>query len=100
MMPSEIDEVTSPGIAYLRLHGRDAKAYTTGKTVAARFNYDYADAEVQEVAERTERLATAAREVHVVFNNNALDYAPKAAARLRKVLGQIVATPPETLELF
>jgi hypothetical protein len=36
----------------------------------------------------------------VVFNNNALDYAPRAAARLRKAIGQIVATPPETLELF
>ncbi|HEY2124925.1 MAG TPA: DUF72 domain-containing protein, partial [Chthoniobacterales bacterium] len=100
MMPSELDEVTTPAIAYLRLHGRDAKAYTTGKTVAARFNYDYADAEVEEVAERAERLARRAREVHVVFNNNALDYAPRAAARLRKALGQIVATPPETLELF
>jgi uncharacterized protein YecE (DUF72 family) len=100
IMPSELDEVTAPAIAYLRLHGRDAKAYTTGKTVAARFNYDYADAEVEEVAERTQRLATRAREVHVVFNNNALDYAPRAAARLRKVLGQIAATPPETLELF
>jgi hypothetical protein len=36
----------------------------------------------------------------VVFNNNALDYAPRAAARLRKALGQIVRTPPETLDLF
>jgi hypothetical protein len=26
----------------------------------------------------------------VVFNNNALDYAPHAAARMRKALGQLV----------
>src|SRR5437763_2016439 len=40
VMPSDVDEVTNTKIAYLRLHGRNAKAYTTGKTVAARFNYD------------------------------------------------------------
>jgi uncharacterized protein YecE (DUF72 family) len=100
IMPPGLNAVTNPEIAYLRLHGRDAKAYTTGKTVAARFNYDYSDEEVKEVAERSEKLAAEARKVHVVFNNNALDYAPRAAARLRKALGQIVRTPPETLDLF
>jgi len=36
-----------------------------------------------------------------VFNNNNLDYAPRAALRLRKALGQSVAAPsPETPELF
>src|SRR5437762_7869857 len=32
VMPSDVDEVTNTKIAYLRLHGRNAKAYTTGKT--------------------------------------------------------------------
>jgi uncharacterized protein YecE (DUF72 family) len=100
IMPPDLDAVTNPEVAYLRLHGRDAKAYTTGKTVAARFNYDYTDEEVKEVADRSGKLAAEAREVHVVFNNNALDYAPRAATRLRKALGQIVKTPPETLDLF
>jgi len=100
IMPSEVDEVTNPEVTYLRLHGRDARAYLTGKTVAARFNYDYSDSEIAEVAERSKSLARKARDVHVVFNNNALDYAPRAAARLRKALGQIVAAPPKTLELF
>jgi uncharacterized protein YecE (DUF72 family) len=99
-MPSDLDEITNPGVAYLRLHGRNAKAYITGKTVAARFDYDYSDKEITEVAERTKRLAQEAREVHVIFNNNNLDYAPRAAIRLRKVLGQIVKTPAETLDLF
>ena len=39
------------------LHGRDAKAYLTGKTVAARFNYDYSDKEIGEVAQRARKLA-------------------------------------------
>ena len=32
--------------------------------------------------------------------DNNLDYAPRAAIRLRKALGQIVNSPAETLELF
>jgi uncharacterized protein YecE (DUF72 family) len=100
VMPADVDEVTNSNVAYLRLHGRNAKAYITGKTVAARFDYDYNDKEIAEVAERSRKLAKEAREVHVIFNNNNLDYAPRAALRLRKALSQIVETPAETLELF
>jgi uncharacterized protein YecE (DUF72 family) len=100
VMPSDLDEVTNPNVAYLRLHGRNAKAYVTGKTVAARFDYDYRDKEIAEVAERSRKLAGQAREVHVLFNNNNLDYAPCAGLRLRKALGQIVNAPMETRELL
>ncbi len=100
VMPSDIDEVTNSDVAYLRLHGRNAKAYITGKTVAARFDYDYSESEIAEVAQRSRKLAKEARESHVIFNNNNLDYAPRAALRLRKALGQIVKTPARTAELF
>jgi uncharacterized protein YecE (DUF72 family) len=100
VMPSDMDEVTNPKAAYLRLHGRNAKAYITGKTVAARFDYDYSDKEITEVADRSRKLAQEARELHVIFNNNNLDYAPRAALRLREALDQIVKTPAQTLELF
>jgi uncharacterized protein YecE (DUF72 family) len=100
IMPADLNEITNPTVSYLRLHGRDAKAYLTGKTVAARFNYDYSGAEIEEVARRSRQLAEKADDVHVVFNNNALDYAPLAALRLRKALGQVIATPPQTPELF
>ena len=100
VMPSDVDEVTNAKAAYLRLHGRNAKAYITGKTVAARFDYDYDENEIAEVAKRSKKLAREARELHVIFNNNNLDYAPRAALGLRKALCQIVKTPAETLELF
>src|SRR4029077_170886 len=100
VMRSDMDEVTNSKVAYLRLHGRNANAYITGKTVAARFDYDYSGNEIAEVAERSTKLAREARELHVIFNNNNLDYAPRAAIRLRKALGQIVNAPAETLELF
>jgi uncharacterized protein YecE (DUF72 family) len=101
IMPPDLDEITNPEFSYLRLHGRDAKAYLTGKTVAARFNYDYSDKEIDDLAERSRKLAREVKDMHVVFNNNNLDYAPRAATRLRAVLGQSVALPsPETPELF
>jgi uncharacterized protein YecE (DUF72 family) len=100
VMPSEVDEVTNSNVAYLRLHGRNAKAYLTGKTVAARFDYDYPENEIAEVAQRSRKLAREAREMHVIFNNNNLDYAPRAALRLRKALGQIVQVPAQTADLF
>ena len=99
-MPSDVDEVTNPNVAYLRLHSRDAKAYVTGKTVAARFDYNYNDNEIAEVAEHGRKLARETRAVHAIFNNNNLDYAPRAALQLRKALGQIIRTPPATLELL
>jgi len=100
VMRSDVDEVTNSNVAYLRLHGRNAKAYITGKTVAARFDYDYNEKEIAEVAQRSRKLVKEARDVHVIFNNNNLDYAPRAAIRLRKALGQIVNRPAETMELF
>jgi uncharacterized protein YecE (DUF72 family) len=100
VMPSDIDETTNSDVAYLRLHGRNEKAYVTGRTVAARFDYDYSESEIAEVAQRSRKLTKEARELHVIFNNNNLDYAPRAALRLRKALGQIVKTPAQTAELF
>ena len=87
IMPA-VDVVTDPRLAYLRLHGRDPKAYLTGKTVAERFHYDYSDDELAGIADRAQGLAARADEVHVVFNNNSRDFAPRAAERLRQRLGQ------------
>ena len=92
-----LGEVTDPALSYLRLHGRNAKAYLTGKTVAERFDYDYSDAELDAVFGWVERLSQQADEVHVVFNNNARDYAPKAAARFLQRLGDR-QTPPAVLK--
>jgi uncharacterized protein YecE (DUF72 family) len=101
IVPPDLNEVTTPRFSYLRLHGRNAKAYLTGKTVAARFDYDYSDKEIDEVAERSRELAREAKQLHVVFNNNNLDYAPRAAIRLRKALGQAMREPsPQTPQLF
>lgn len=94
IMPA-VDLVTEPRLAYLRLHGRDAHAYLTGKSVAERFKYDYSDAELAGVAARVESLSAQTDEVHVLFNNNHGDFAPKAAERFRRLLGQeVMLSPP------
>jgi uncharacterized protein YecE (DUF72 family) len=91
VMPSGLDAVTSDGLAYLRLHGRNADGYLKGKSVAERFGWRYDDGELEEVAERVQGLAEQAGEVHVAFNNNRGDDAPTAAQRFRALLGQAPA---------
>ena len=93
IMPA-VDEITDERLTYLRLHGRDPKAYLTGRTVAERFHYDYSEGELDEVLARAERLAGASDAVHVIFNNNSRDFAPKAAERLRRRLGQMFIPAP------
>ncbi len=88
IMPSDVDAVTDDSIAYLRVHGRNADGYLTGKTVAERFGWRYEDDELEEIAGRARDLAEQAAEVHVAFNNNRGDDAPTAAQRFRALLGQ------------
>jgi uncharacterized protein YecE (DUF72 family) len=83
-----LDAVTNPELAYVRCHGRNAQGYVRRRSVAERFDYDYPAREVDEIAERARLLADEAKEVHVTFNNNARDYAPKAARRMLQALGQ------------
>ncbi|MGH2994303.1 MAG: DUF72 domain-containing protein [Solirubrobacterales bacterium] len=83
-----IDAVTSRRLAYLRCHGRNERGYMSGRTVAERFDYDYSDEELEEIADRARALADDADEAHVLFNNNARELAPKAARRMRQLVGQ------------
>jgi uncharacterized protein YecE (DUF72 family) len=87
IVPS-FDAVTNPDLAYVRCHGRNVHGYIQGRTVAERFDYDYPPLEVEEIAERARVLSDEAKEVHVMFNNNARDYAPKAARRMLQALAK------------
>ena len=83
-----IDAVTNPRLAYLRAHGRNAEGYVRGRSVAERFAYRYADAELEEIGARARELAAAAEQVRLMFNNNRGADAPVAAERMRELLGQ------------
>ena len=79
-------EVTSPALAYVRMHGRNATAWTRGRTVAERFDYEYADRELEEWVDPVLDMAERAQEVAVVMNNNARDYALQAASRFSELI--------------
>jgi uncharacterized protein YecE (DUF72 family) len=83
-----IDAVTRDSLAYMRCHGRNLEGYLHGRSVAERFDYDYPREELEEIAGRAKALGEEAEQVHVMFNNNARELAPKAARALRGILGQ------------
>jgi uncharacterized protein YecE (DUF72 family) len=87
MMPP-VDAVTREDLAYLRAHGRNAEGYMRGRTVAERFGWAYDDDELRELQGRAEELAGQAGAVHLMFNNNRGADAPRAAERMRELLGQ------------
>jgi uncharacterized protein YecE (DUF72 family) len=86
-----LDAVTRDDLAYLRAHGRDYEAWTRGRSVAERFAYKYADAELEEIGGRARELAEEAAVVRLQFNNNRGSDAPEAAERMRELLGQVGA---------
>lgn len=81
-----IVEVTSPALAYLRLHGRNTETWNTGRTVAERFDHVYSDEEMEEWIDPVLDMAERAQEVAVVFNNNARDHALRNASRFGELL--------------
>ena len=81
-------EATHPGFALLRLHGRNVETWNVkGATAASdRFNYDYGESELAELAEKIARLALRAASTHVVFNNNMEDQGQRNALLLMRLL--------------
>jgi uncharacterized protein YecE (DUF72 family) len=89
-------EVTNPALAIVRLHGRNRDTWNRkGLTASSqRFDYDYGEAELREVAANVMALARRARRVHVLFNTNYQDQGQRAAASLTKLLpGAAVGRP-------
>jgi len=83
-----LDAVTRPDLAYLRAHGRNARGWIKGRTVAERFGYRYTKKELRELEGRAERMAEEAGTVRMMFNNNRGSDAPVAAGQMRELLGQ------------
>ncbi|MEZ5125609.1 MAG: DUF72 domain-containing protein [Thermoleophilia bacterium] len=87
-------------LAMVRFHGRNLRMWNA-KTQAAseRFKYLYSDEELHEWVPRVQELATQARTVHVLFNNNYEDWGMRNAARMRQMLGGSEPREPQTLTL-
>jgi uncharacterized protein YecE (DUF72 family) len=85
--------VTTPALAVVRLHGRNADTWDSKGLAASseRFNYDYPDQELDDLAERTRRLAEEALQVQVLVNVNYEDQGVRAARKLQEMLGRLRA---------
>ena len=79
--------VTEPGLALLRLHGRNVENWEApGISVAERFKYLYSTQELDTLRTKVQQLAEQAEETHVLFNNCYSDYGVRNAAQLAEML--------------
>jgi uncharacterized protein YecE (DUF72 family) len=83
-------EVTNPSLAIVRLHGRNRETWNRkGLTTSSqRFNYEYGEGELREVAANVRRVSRKAERVHVLFNVNYQDQGQRAAKALTSLLGR------------
>lgn len=88
--------VTDPEVAVVRLHGRNRAMWHGSRAASAseRFDYLYAEHELQALVEPVRRLASEAREVHVLFNNCHGDNAQRNALSFQQMLGLSGETHP------
>jgi uncharacterized protein YecE (DUF72 family) len=79
--------VTSSALAVVRFHGRRADTWAKGTpTAVERFRYLYDDTELRAWLAPIREAASAAREVHVVFNNCYGNYATTNALEMGAML--------------
>ena len=80
-------DATHPGVALVRLHGRNAVTWNSKSAVASdRFNYDYSDSELAVLVESIRDLEDRVARVHVIFNNNYEDQGQRNASTLVRLL--------------
>jgi uncharacterized protein YecE (DUF72 family) len=83
--------VTTPDLAVIRFHGRNAENWKKkGITAAERFDYAYTQPELAEWLPRIREVAREAREVHLLMNNC---YGDKAVTNARELSEMLL--PPE-----
>jgi uncharacterized protein YecE (DUF72 family) len=83
-LPPQMDVVTAP-LAYIRLHGRNKEAWW-GSREQERYDYLYADSEIEAWAARIRRIAGQAERILVFFNNHPMGKAVRNAQTLEKIL--------------
>lgn len=81
-------EVTTPGLALLRLHGRNHATWNMKglSKSSERFNYDYNEGELEKLATQVVELAAQVREMQVVLNNNYEDQGQRNAKALMRLV--------------
>jgi uncharacterized protein YecE (DUF72 family) len=92
-------EATSPRLAIVRLHGRNAEAWSGSTTASGRFNYDYSDEELEALVIPIREIARRVDRTDVVFNNCFEDSAQRNGLTMMRLLGQRYAGSGSGFEL-
>src|SRR5262249_6881615 len=80
-------EVTTPGLAVVRFHGRSDETWKKPNTTAAeRFKYLYSKQQLRAWVPRLQTLADRAEKVHALMNNCYQDYGVRNGADLAALL--------------
>jgi len=90
-VPPEV-AVTSPDLAIVRFHGRNAETWEKkGITPAERFRYLYSRDELSEWVPRVKEVASQAKEVHLMFNNCYANYGTTNAREIAALLSDLAS---------
>lgn len=92
----------TPGLFYMRLHGRNAAKWWNHERSEERYDYLYSPEELTPVVETVREAARSTRKSYVYLNNHHSAKAVANAAVLKHQLGQDVPGryPPEFLERY
>ena len=83
-------ECTHPDLTLLRLHGRNTATWNASGTASSgRFQYEYSEEELAELARRFQQLAQQSAQAHAVFNTNFEDQGMRNAAAFKAALGDL-----------
>lgn len=84
-------KVADPGLAVVRFHGRKADTWDARVSVAEKFDYLYAPAELEPWARAAQQLAQEAEAVHLIFNNCVANHAVLGAKGVMALLARRAA---------
>jgi uncharacterized protein YecE (DUF72 family) len=91
----------SPGLAYVRLHGRNAPAWFDPQAGRdAKYDYLYTPDEVRDWGQRIQALTQLSERTLVIANNHFRGQAPANALELRRLGGERVTVPGPLLAAY
>jgi len=71
---------------YVRLHGRNKNWFKAN--VSERYNYNYSEDELIDIAEKVSKINRNAKDVYIFFNNCHLGFAAKNAIKMKELLNE------------
>jgi len=94
--------LATSGIGYIRFHGRNAKEWFNERgDAAARYDYLYSIAELEEWLPRIAEVGRSAAAVYIIANNHYRGQGPANALQVKSMItGEKVDVPPPMMDAF